>query len=451
MALFLENVSYFCGNFPPPMALFFTKQEIRGIALLVPLLLITLWIVVEALSSPSSVGSAESNETASAPSPSLLRPFDPNCVTYEELRAMGVEKYAARGIIRYREGGRTFAIPEDVAIVYGISDSLYATLKPFITIGEEYRPKPRNYPSNTTSSTSSASRRRTFRAIPFDPNALTAEGFYELGCFTARQAEAMVEYRERIGGFRTLLDFADCYLIDSALYAQMKPYITISASAQSTPSSAPRSRTFQAIPFDPNTLTAEGFYELGCFTARQAEALVEYRTRRGGFRTALEWRDCYLIDSALWEQTKDYLRLSPIPKSLTELNGADSLALVALPGIGPATASEIIAYRNRLGGYHSVAQLLDLKVVSAENYALFAEEIWCDSCKIRKIDINFAAPKELAAHPYVTTPRLRKILIERQKRGGWKGPEEFKEAQLFDTEVVDRLTPYFRFTAPEIE
>lgn len=428
------------------MAHLFTKQEIRGIALLLPIVVVGAWILVGALSSPSTSDVPKDNQVAGvAPSADTLRlsPFDPNTVTYEELRAMGVEKFVARGIVKFREGGRTYAIPEDVAIVYGISDSLYALLKPYIRIGKEYRIKPKTYATNN----SSTAPKRAFRKIAFDPNTLTAEGFYELGCFSARQAEALVEYRDRNGGFRSLLEFADCYLIDSALFAEMKPYITMSQTTKSA--SSYRSRTFRNTPFDPNTLTAEEFYELGCFSARQAEALVEYRTRRGGFRSELEWRDCYLIDSATWAATKPYLRLSPIPKVRVDLNSADSLTLVGVRGVGPRTAQDILLYRERLGGYFRVSQLLDLKVVTKENYELMREEFWCDSCKIRKIDINFAAPKELAAHPYITTSRLRKILKQQKTKGGWKGLEEFMNDDIFTEDERVRLAPYFQFTSIE--
>lgn len=432
------------------MARLFSKQEIRGLALLLPLLAVGVWIAVSALvgGEPEPEADTQAVVAAGEEADTLrLSPFDPNTVTYEELREMGIDKRVARGIVKYRTAGRTYAIPEDVAVVYGLSDSLYALLKPHISIGEPYRLKP--YASTHRERPTTASARRSFGPAPFDPNTLTAEGFYELGCFTARQAQALVDYRERVGGFRSLLEFRDCYIIDSALYAQMEPYIVLSEVAQAA--SAPHTRAFRNIPFDPNTLTAEGFYELGCFTARQAQALVDYRTRQGGFRSELEWRDCYLIDSALWEQTKPYLRLSPLPKKLVELNSADSLALVALPGIGPRTAHDILLYRERLGGYYSVAQLLDLKVVTEENYRLFCEEFWCDSCKIRKIDINFAPPKELAEHPYITTPRLRKILLTRQTKGGWKGLEEFKKDDIFSSEEVERLAPYFRFDSVVIE
>lgn len=445
----MKNVSYFCENFTPSMGRLFSKQELRGIALLLPIVVFLGWLLGDMLlsKSPQSPSEHPSAATSNAEATTLqLRPFDPNTVTYEELRSMGIDKYVARGIVKRRQSGATYPIAEDVAIIYGLSDSAYYRLRPYIQIAPEYQLKPRTFDHSSHSNTP----KRTFRNIPFDPNALSAEGFYELGCFSARQAEALVEYRERLGGFRSLLEVADCYLIDSALFAQMKPYIMLQPSTIGS-ASGRATKAFRNIPFDPNTLSAEGFYELGCFSARQAEALVEYRERRGGFRSELEWRDCYLIDSLLWEQTKEYLRLSPLPRKRIDLNSADSLTLVGVEGIGPRTASDILLYRQRLGGYYSVAQLLDLRVVTKENYELFAEEFWCDSCKIRKIDINFAPPKELAAHPYITTPRLRKILKTRQTKGGWKGLEEFKNDDIFEEEVRAKLAPYFQFTSVVIE
>ncbi len=354
------------------MAQLFTKRDIRALALLLPLLFVLAWVVFEALhTTPSKSANTPAPEEVFAQSDSVqqslrLRRFDPNTVTYEELREMNIDKFVARNIIKYRSGGRTFSIPEDVAIVYGVSDSLYAQLKPHIHIDSKYRPQPKSHSTDTLRGERFPRKSRAFKRVQFDPNTLDVEGFYSLGCFTARQAEALVEYRERNGGFRSLLEFADCYLISDTLYAAMEEFIT----------------------------------------------------------------------------------LSPVPepeKTLVDINSADSTALVALPGIGPASAVDIILYRERLGGYHSTEQLKDLAVIMEKNYDRFVKEIWCDSCKIRKIDINFVAPKELARHPYMTAARMRKILKQRQKRGGWSTIEEMIKDNIFTEEEAARISPYLQF------
>jgi len=44
-----------------------------------------------------------------------------------------------------------------------------------------------------------------------------------------------------------------------------------------------------------------------------------------------------------------------------DLNTADEAALDSLPGVGPATAAAIIEHRDRIGGFTSVEQLLDVR------------------------------------------------------------------------------------------
>jgi competence protein ComEA len=43
------------------------------------------------------------------------------------------------------------------------------------------------------------------------------------------------------------------------------------------------------------------------------------------------------------------------------LNTADAAALDTLPGVGPATAAAIVEHRERIGGFTSVDQLLDVR------------------------------------------------------------------------------------------
>lgn len=49
------------------------------------------------------------------------------------------------------------------------------------------------------------------------------------------------------------------------------------------------------------------------------------------------------------------------PVGPVNLNRADAAALEELPGVGPATAQAIIDHRDRIGGFSSVEQLLDVR------------------------------------------------------------------------------------------
>lgn len=50
-----------------------------------------------------------------------------------------------------------------------------------------------------------------------------------------------------------------------------------------------------------------------------------------------------------------------MPAGPVNLNTADEAALDSLPGVGPATAAAIIEHRDKIGGFTSVDQLLDVR------------------------------------------------------------------------------------------
>lgn len=51
---------------------------------------------------------------------------------------------------------------------------------------------------------------------------------------------------------------------------------------------------------------------------------------------------------------------SPGPAAPIPLNTADQAALETIPGIGPVTAGAILAFRDRMGGFGSIDQLLEI-------------------------------------------------------------------------------------------
>ena len=73
------------------------------------------------------------------------------------------------------------------------------------------------------------------------------------------------------------------------------------------------------------------------------------------------------------------------------------------------------------------------------------KQIYCDSFKIRKIDINFAPPSTLKGHPYLPPAVFRKLFSKRQLKGGWSTAEELVEDNILTREEAARLAPYLQF------
>lgn len=347
------------------MAGFFFSRERRALLLFLTLAgLLLLGLLVGERREHRLAAERTARQMEEMVAPDSLFEFDPNTVEYAELRRLGLTSRQAVSLLKYRSAGKVFRIPEDVATCYGMTDSLYFVLEPYIRIGREYALKPTARPS----ATSYHSRREPRRIVPREPfrvDTVSAEYVASLG-FSRRQAEAIIRYRDLIG-IRDEEDLRACYMIADTVADLLALYVI-------------------------------------------------------------------------------YPEESPSAPQLVEINRADSAALRSVVGIGEKSVVAILAYRERLGGFYSVDQLAEIPQVTEANFERIVQQICCDSCEIRKIDINFAPPSALKGHPYIRPVVLRKLLSKRQLKGGWRSTEELVEDNILTRAEAERLAPYLRFT-----
>ena len=236
----------------------------------------------------------------------------------------------------------------------------------------------------------------------FDPNTVSLAELVRLG-FTERQAAVIGNYRKAGAVFRKPSDFARCYTVSEEMYRRLEPFIRI----DSTRFERRTEHSLRHIP-------------------------KEYQKKPS-----------VVNDTVSTERKSDIG--SPKDSVRIELNGADSATLVGVRGIGPLTAGRIVRYRERLGGFVRVEQLLEVRGMLEKNYQQILPQIWVDSSKIQKIDINFASPKTLGRHPYIAPQTLRRLLKQRQLKGGWSTAEELIEQNILTREEAARLAPYLQF------
>ena len=205
--------------------------------------------------------------------------------------------------------------------------------------------------------------------------------------------------------------------------------------------------------FDPNTIDKSGLIDLG-LSPKQAQVVINYRLKGGKFRNAADFAKIYVISSKTFDSIKDYIsivqkRQSPVyqdtiakttvnvttstkpesdftknteevtskKKLLLPLNRADSVQLLALPGIGPYYARKIIQYREKLGGFASKEQLLEIYGIDQQRLDLFEDRIEIDTNDVTKIDLKEATFEDLSRNPYIGGYVARAIIRYREKCG----------------------------------
>ncbi|MCL1939027.1 MAG: helix-hairpin-helix domain-containing protein [Candidatus Azobacteroides sp.] len=143
---------------------------------------------------------------------------------------------------------------------------------------------------------------------------------------------------------------------------------------------------------------------------------------------------------------KNYPKTEKLPVgSMIELNTADSLDLMKIPGIGSSFAKRIIAYRKLLGGYHRIEQLQEVYGMYEELYDRIIPYLSVDPNQIIRIQVNTSSLDKLKAHPYINFYQAKAILEMRKKKGKLTGIDELKLLEEFTPEDWVRIAPYLEF------
>lgn len=116
--------------------------------------------------------------------------------------------------------------------------------------------------------------------------------------------------------------------------------------------------------FDPNTIDAAGLKRLG-LKDKTISIFLNWRSKGKVFRSKEEFKKLYTLTPQEYERLAPYIDIdNPKENSkqfkLVNLNTADSVELVALPGIGAKLAHRILEYRKEIGRYTSADQLMEV-------------------------------------------------------------------------------------------
>jgi Helix-hairpin-helix motif len=128
-----------------------------------------------------------------------------------------------------------------------------------------------------------------------------------------------------------------------------------------------------------------------------------------------------------------------------DLNRSDSAGLLPLPGIGPVFAGRIIKYRNLLGGYVWVEQLLEVYGMTDQSLEMIKDKIEIDSSVVRRICLDSASFKELLRHPYLEYKDVKALADYRDFSGSIQSEKELVENYILTDSVLKKVLPYFSF------
>jgi competence protein ComEA len=212
--------------------------------------------------------------------------FDPNSATDNQLLALGLTPKNVQTILRYRNKGGQFRVPDDFLKIWGIEPALSKALIPFIRIDLFNRPK--KYPDINNS----GGYHPTYspKKIPIiDINSASIVEWEALPGIGPVLATRIVKFRDKMGGFAEIEEVRKTYGISDSLFGHIKPFLQLNNTGK--PSI--------------NTASVALLQKAGVSSAI-ALAIVEYRTQYGLFASLEDLKKIVFIQP---EQLKELLAL----------------------------------------------------------------------------------------------------------------------------------------------
>lgn len=211
------------------------------------------------------------------------------------------------------------------------------------------------------------------------------------------------------------------------------------------------------FPFDPNGLAPADWKKLG-LSDKQIGVIKNYEAKGGRFYRKEDVQKMYVISSETYRQLAPYIHIKITQKNadfskhpakdalpIIDINLADSVQMQNIKGVGPAFASRIVRYRDRLGGFYSKNQLREVYGLDSLKFEQLSPQISLSASAIKKININKVEFDDLKRHPYLNYKQINAIIQYRKQHGNYQNINDLRKVALLNAEILRKLEPYLNF------
>jgi competence protein ComEA len=302
----------------------FSRQEVRGFLVLVGLMLV-LWfspliydrffakdnadfIIQDRYTADSLAAVLESvqpekrnfekidkydQETQNPERPFVLTPFDPNTADSEQLQSLGIPRFIAERIVKYRSKGGQFRKKEDLKRIYDFPPKLYDKLEPYMSLntGNQNVKIDSKFPERPTISENKPVYTKPI-LVAFDINTADTTQLIKLKGIGSKLAARIVKFRDGLGGFINTNQYAEIFGLDSLALSELQKFAVVRSEPQK---------------ININTATIEALDKHVYISAKQAQIIVRYREQHGNYNSATDLLKIKIFDEKFIDKIKPYL------------------------------------------------------------------------------------------------------------------------------------------------
>ncbi len=246
------------------------------------------------------------NHSEPAPSPRrevVLFDFDPNALDVEKWQSLGLPKYLAERIVKYRGKGGKFRVKGDVKKIYGFPEELYTRLHRHILLPDSLqRHAPdRSYPKKEFAYTryddpseNKPFEKKSFKAEPFDINQADTLQLASVRGIGPSLSRRIARYRHLLGGFSGKHQLYEVYGLDSTVVEELlrKGFLGEATGMRKLRINQATEQELDAHPY---------------ISPRLAKIIVAYRVQHGNFGSIEGLKPIKILDEATLRKLSPYL------------------------------------------------------------------------------------------------------------------------------------------------
>ncbi|HBH06835.1 MAG TPA: hypothetical protein DDX92_09550 [Flavobacteriales bacterium] len=155
------------------------------------------------------------------------QPIDPNKALKEDWLNLGLNAGQSNTILKYLKKGGTFQVKSDLQKIYTIDDEDYKRIEPYLMLPDTLR----NFLVQSEDSFDSAVDIKELEDdklnISIALNESEAEDYQKIQGLGEVLSHRIIKYRNLLGGFYRKEQLLEVYGIDSTLFEEIEPYISI--------------------------------------------------------------------------------------------------------------------------------------------------------------------------------------------------------------------------------
>lgn len=226
------------------------------------------------------------------PARGVLFYFDPNTLSLDGWKKLGIREKTAHTIQNYISKGGRFYKAEDISKIWGLHEDEVKILLPYVRIEQGQTKDYNKFPGPGKTS---IYEKPAYNIIPCDVNKSDTAAFIALPGIGSKLAARIVAFRQKLGGFYKTDQLAETYGLPDSTFQKIKSRLVIGNGSVKK--------------LNINTATVDELKSHPYLRYNIANAIVQYRLQHGNFSAVNDIKKIMAVTEEIYNKAAPYLTI----------------------------------------------------------------------------------------------------------------------------------------------